>query len=211
MSGEEVLSVSIKKKTAAIIPASCTQPRRKANTESTCHKQTRSITPRPTRPHAQAQEYAATPIAAGCSHHFPASKARAQHPAHSKFCRANETHEWGLRNAKRPTPRAHARIAKSRTQPALGRSGGSEQKEAHLLSSSASPFTRISSHGIHTGSGFTPVCFKYRLGPPSGRCRPDVLGPLRPTAESGGLRRVVAGPARALASTNDLYRVLLIS
>ena len=32
------------------------------------------------RPHAQAQKHAAAPIAAGCSHHFPASKAGAEHP-----------------------------------------------------------------------------------------------------------------------------------
>ena len=43
------------------------------------------------RPHAQAQPHAAAPMAAGCSHHFPASEARAKHPAHSKLCRANET------------------------------------------------------------------------------------------------------------------------
>ena len=36
------------------------------------------------RPHAQAQEHAtiASPIAAGCSHHFPASQAGAEQPRH---------------------------------------------------------------------------------------------------------------------------------
>jgi hypothetical protein len=49
-------------------------------------------------------------------------------------------------------------------------------------------FTRI--------NNLTCTC-KYRPRPPTGRRRPDVLGPLRLTTESGGLRRVPTGPARA--------------
>jgi len=100
-----------------------------------CHKQTRDMQRHSTshsQPHAQAQEHAAAPIAAaGCSHHFPASKARAESPGSQQTCRANETHAARCKTAQTPLPEhTHASQHHSRSQ--HGHSRGTEQKEAHL-------------------------------------------------------------------------------
>ena len=93
----------------------------------TCHKQTRIMQHQPithSPPHAQEEEHAAALIAAGCSHHFPASQAGAEQPGTSTLCRANEIRVPGtvwaceMGNGPNLTPRAHARIAKRLTQPA---------------------------------------------------------------------------------------------
>ena len=140
-------------------------------------------------------------------------------PAHNKLCRADETREWAceMRKGVKHTPRSHARITTPLTQRAwAGRRQRAKGGAPWFLAWSATPFQRSrkfrqsapDAKRISHGNGFAfgkVTCLKYRPRPPTGRRRPDVLGPLRPPTESSGLRRVATGPARALASTNDLH------
>ena len=76
-----------------------------------------------------------SPIAAGCSHHFPATKARAESPRLTASFAGQTNPENGLptsRTAQTPLPElTQASQHHSRSQ--HGHSRGTEQKEAHLV------------------------------------------------------------------------------
>ena len=85
------------------------------------------------RPLAQAKEHAAAPIAAGCSHHFPASK---QEQNHTRLTAnfAGRTKLNGLarcETAQNP-PQEHIHASPNHSRSQHGHSGGTEQNEAHL-------------------------------------------------------------------------------
>ena len=75
-----------------------------------------------------------SPMAAGCSHHFPASKARVKHPGSQQTLQGEP---MGFRRAKRPKTHTHAsqehpHASQHPSCSQHGQGGGTEQKEAHL-------------------------------------------------------------------------------
>ena len=158
------------------------------------------------RPHAQAQQHAAASMQHPTSHHLLASKQEQKNPGtHSKLCKADPRCE--KRNGSKPTPRAHARIAKPLTQQApADRRHRANGGAPWFLSRQRRSSCRFHTEVVSTAP-YSKIRLKHRPRPPAGRRRPDVLGPLRFTTESSGLRCVATGPTRALASTNDLHRL----
>ena len=75
------------------------------------------------------QPHAAAPIAAASSDHFPASKARAKHPAHSKLCKANFARLAEMQQGPNPTPE-HTHASKHPSCSQHGQGGGTEQNDA---------------------------------------------------------------------------------
>jgi hypothetical protein len=112
-----------------------------------------------------AHEHAAAPIAAGCSHHFPASKARAESPGSQKnpaiFAgRANP--RMDLRDVQRPKPHSQSTRTQHNTTHAasMGRAEAPSKRRRTLGSWSATPFQRSrrfrqsaqDAHGISHGN-----------------------------------------------------------
>ena len=98
------------------------------------------------RPHAQAQPHAAAPIAAGCSHHFPASKAeKSPQLFTANFAGRMNPREWAceMRNGPNPTHRVHARITTPLTQSAwAGRRHRAKESAPWVLGRLRSSVTR---------------------------------------------------------------------
>ena len=122
-----------------------TQPGSKADARGThaCHKHTHhaasrhnALTTSRTSPEARRR-----PVTAGRSHHFPASKTRAKHPAHSTNFAGQRNPRMDLRDAKRPKHHSQSTRTHHNTTHAasMGRAEG-----APWVLSSATPFQILS-------------------------------------------------------------------